>query len=164
MICQALLESQDAQISLSPGFRWGPSLPAGEEITAEFVYNHTAMTYPAVYKIEMSGEQLKLVFEDVADNLFNPDPYLQQGGDMVRVGGMSYRIDPNAAMGDRVTEMTLTSSGEKIDAGKTYSVAGWASVSEGADGPPVWDVVSDYIRAQSTLKEAPSGEVEIVGL
>ena len=163
VICDALIESQDAQISLSPGFRWGPSLPAGEEITAEFVYNHTAMTYPAVYKLEMTGEQLKLVFEDVADNLFNPDPYLQQGGDMVRVGGMSYRMDPNAAMGDRVTKMIL-SSGEAIEAGKTYSVAGWASINEGTEGPPVWEVVSDYIRAQSTLTAAPSGKVEIVGL
>ncbi|MEM8950168.1 MAG: thiosulfohydrolase SoxB [Pseudomonadota bacterium] len=164
VILDALLESQDAEIALSPGFRWGPALPAGEEITAEFVYNHTAMTYPAVYKIEMSGEQLKLVFEDVADNLFNPDPYLQQGGDMVRVGGMSYRIDPNATMGDRVTNMTLTSSGEAIDAGKTYSVAGWASINEGTEGPPIWEVVSDYIRAQSTLKAAPSGKVEIAGI
>jgi sulfur-oxidizing protein SoxB len=163
VICDALIESQDAQISLSPGFRWGPSLPAGEEITAEFVYNHTAMTYPAVYKLEMTGEQLKLVFEDVADNLFNPDPYLQQGGDMVRVGGMSYRMDPNAVMGDRVTKMIL-SSGEAIEAGKTYSVAGWASINEGTEGPPVWEVVSDYIRAQSTLTAAPSGKVEIVGL
>ena len=125
VICSALLESQDAEISLSPGFRWGASLPAGEEISAEFVYTHTAMTYPAVYRIEMTGEQLKLVFEDVADNLFNPDPYLQQGGDMVRVGGMSYRIDPNAKMGDRVTEMTLTSTGDAIGAAKSYAVTGW---------------------------------------
>ncbi|MEM7045595.1 MAG: thiosulfohydrolase SoxB [Pseudomonadota bacterium] len=164
VICQALLESQDAEIALSPGFRWGPSLPAGEEITAEFIYSHTAMTYPAVYKIEMSGEQLKLVFEDVADNLFNPDPYLQQGGDMVRVGGMDYRIDPNATMGDRVTDMTLTSTGEAIDAGKTYSVAGWASINEGTEGPPVYEVVSDYIKAKGTLTAAPSGKVDIAGL
>jgi len=164
VICKALLESQDAEIALSPGFRWGPSLPADEEITAEFVYNHTAMTYPAVYKIELTGEQLKLVFEDVADNLFNPDPYLQQGGDMVRVGGMSYRIDPNAAMGDRVTDMTLTANGDAIDAGKTYSIAGWASINEGTEGPPIWEVVSDYIRSQSTLRAEPSGNVEIAGL
>ena len=163
MICQALLESQDAQISLSPGFRWGPSLPAGAEITAEFVFDHTAMTYPAVYKLDMTGEQLKLVFEDVADNLFNPDPYLQQGGDMVRVGGMSYRMDPNAAMGDRVTNMTL-SSGEAIEAAKTYSVAGWASVNEGTEGPPIWEVVKDYIKAKGTLTAEPSGKVEIAGI
>ena len=161
VICTALLESQDAQISLSPGFRWGTSLPAGEEITAEFVYTHTAMTYPAVYRIEMSGEQLKLVFEDVADNLFNPDPYLQQGGDMVRVGGMNYRIDPNAKMGDRVTEMTLASTGEPIDAGKTYSVAGWASINEGTEGPPIYEVIKDYIRSQGTLTAEPSGNVDV---
>jgi sulfur-oxidizing protein SoxB len=164
VICQALIESQDAEIALSPGFRWGASLPAGEDITAEFVYTHTAMTYPEVYKIEMTGEQLKLVFEDVADNLFNPDPYLQQGGDMVRVGGMSYRMDPNAAMGARVTEMTLTASGEAIEAGKTYSVTGWASINEGTEGPPVYDVVKDYIKAKGTLTATPSGNVEIAGL
>ncbi len=155
VICSALLESEDAEIALSPGFRWGPSLPAGEDITAEFVYSHTAMTYPAVYRLEMTGEQLKLIFEDVADNLFNPDPYLQQGGDMVRVGGMAYRIDPNAAMGDRVTDMTLTASGDAIEAGKTYTVAGWASVNEGTEGPPIWDVVTDYIQSQDTLAAKP---------
>ena len=155
VICSALLESEDAEIALSPGFRWGPSLPAGEEITAEFVYSHTAMTYPAVYRLEMTGEQLKLIFEDVADNLFNPDPYLQQGGDMVRVGGMAYRIDPNAAMGDRVTDMTLATSGDAIEAGKSYTVAGWASVNEGTEGPPIWDVVTDYIQRQDTLTAKP---------
>ncbi len=164
VICQALIESQDAEISLSPGFRWGTSLPAGEDITADFVYSHTAMTYPAVYRNDMTGEQLKLVFEDVADNLFNSDPYLQQGGDMVRVGGLAYRIDPNAKMGDRVTEMTLTASGDAIEAGKAYSVAGWASVNEGNDGPPVYEVVKDYIRAQKTVTAAPTGRVDIVGL
>ena len=164
VICEALIESQDAEIALSPGFRWGTSLPAGEPITAEFVHSHTAMTYPTVYRTGMTGEQLKLIFEDVADNLFNPDPYLQQGGDMVRVGGLSYRIDPSEAMGARISEMTSTATGEPIEAGKAYSVAGWASVNEGAEGPPIFDIVADHIRAQSTLKPAPSGEVEIVGV
>ena len=164
VICQALIESQDAEIALSPGFRWGASLPAGEDITAEFIYTHTAMTYPEVYKVEMTGEQLKLIFEDVADNLFNPDPYLQQGGDMVRVGGMSYRMDPNAAMGDRVTEMALTTTGAPIESGKTYRVTGWASINEGTEGPPVYDVVKDYIKAKGTVTAAPSGNVEIAGL
>ncbi|MGI9498508.1 MAG: thiosulfohydrolase SoxB [Geminicoccaceae bacterium] len=162
VICDALLESQDAEIALSPGFRWGTSLPSGEEITAEFVYTHTAMTYPAVYRTEMTGEQLKLIFEDVADNLFNPDPYLQQGGDMVRAGGLSYRIDPNAEIGTRIEDMTLVAGGEAIEAGKTYIVAGWASVNEGTDGPPVYDVVMDHIRSQTTLTGARSGIVEIV--
>ncbi len=164
VICAALLAGRDAEIALSPGFRWGPSLPAGEDVTAEFVYSHTAMTYPSVYRQEMTGEQLKLIFEDVADNLFNPDPYLQQGGDMVRVGGMAYRIDPNAVMGKRVTEMTLTASGEKIEAGKTYAVAGWASVNEGTEGPPIYELVSDHIQSQGTLSGKASGKVEIVGL
>ena len=164
VICDALLQSQDAEIALSPGFRWGTSLPAGEEITAEFVYTHTAMTYPAVYRTEMSGEQLKLIFEDVADNLFNTDPYLQQGGDMVRVGGLAYSIDPSASMGSRIGDMTLASSGEAIEAEKSYVVTGWASVNEGTEGPPVYEVVTDYIKSQSTLKAEPSGGVEIVGL
>lgn len=112
----------------------------------------------------MTGEQLKLIFEDVADNLFNPDPYLQQGGDMVRVGGMAYRIDPNAGMGERVTDMTLTSSGEAIETGKTYVVAGWASVGEGADGSPVYDIVAEHVRSLGTLTGTRSGKVEIVGL
>ena len=164
VICEALIESQDAEIALSPGFRWGTSLPAGEKITAEFVYTHTAMTYPAVYRTEMSGEQLKLIFEDVADNLFNTDPYLQQGGDMVRVGGLAYSIDPSASMGSRIGDMTLASSGEAIEAEKSYVVTGWASVNEGTEGPPVYEVVTDYIKSQSTLKAEPSGGVEIVGL
>ncbi len=151
VICSALLESQDAEIALSPGFRWGTSLPAGEKITAEFVYTQTAMTYPEVYRTEMTGEQLKLIFEDVADNLFNPDPYLQQGGDMVRVGGMSYRIDPDAAMGARITDMTMTAGGDPVEDGKTYVVTGWASVNEGTEGPAIYDVVTDYIKSQGTL-------------
>ncbi len=164
VICDALLQSQDAEIALSPGFRWGTSLPASEEITAEFVYTHTAMTYPAVYRTEMTGEQLKLIFEDVADNLFNPDPYLQQGGDMVRAGGLSYRIDPKASMGSRIADMTLAETGEAIEPEKSYVVAGWASVNEGAEGPPIYDIVTNYIKGQSTLTATQSGEVEIVGV
>ncbi|MCB1434794.1 MAG: 5'-nucleotidase C-terminal domain-containing protein, partial [Alphaproteobacteria bacterium] len=146
LICQALLAERDAEIALSPGFRWGTSLLPGEPITVEDLHNATAMTYPAAYRSEMSGQLLKDILEDVADNLFNVDPYYQQGGDMVRVGGMGYAIDVNAAMGQRITGMTMLKTGEALDLSKTYTVAGWASVNEGTEGPAVWDVVEGYLK------------------
>lgn len=163
VICAALLERRDAQIALSPGFRWGASLPSGMPIDREFVYTHTAMTYPQVYRLEMTGEQLKMIMEDVADNLFNPDPYYQQGGDMVRVGGMGYRIDPYAEMGRRISDMTLLATGEPIEPSKTYVVAGWASVNEGVEGPPVWELVLDYIRDRRVIRGEKVSRVEVVG-
>lgn len=163
VICAALLERRDAQIALSPGFRWGASLPSGMPIDREFVYTHTAMTYPQVYRVEMTGEQLKMIMEDVADNLFNPDPYYQQGGDMVRVGGMGYRIDPYAEMGRRISDMTLLATGEPIEPSKTYVVAGWASVNQGVEGPPVWELVLDYIRDRRVIRGEKVSRVEVVG-
>ena len=146
LICQALLAERDAEIALSPGFRWGTSLLPGEPITVEDLHNATAITYSAAYRSEMSGQLLKDILEDVADNLFNVDPYYQQGGDMVRVGGMGYAIDVNAAMGQRITGMTMLKTGEALDLSKTYTVAGWASVNEGTEGPAVWDVVEGYLK------------------
>lgn len=134
----------------------------GQEITREDVFNATAMSYPEAYRSEMAGETLKLILEDVADNLFNPDPYYQQGGDMVRVGGMGYRIDIAQPQGSRVTEMTLLSSGEQIDPSKTYVVAGWASVNEGTEGPAIWDVVESHIRKQGTVSIDPNTSVDVV--
>ncbi|WP_370159442.1 thiosulfohydrolase SoxB [Limimaricola soesokkakensis] len=162
LICNALISEREADIALSPGFRWGASLMPGQEITREDVFNATAMSYPEAYRSEMTGETLKLILEDVADNLFNPDPYYQQGGDMVRVGGMGYRIDIAQPQGSRVTEMTLLSSGEKIDPSKTYVVAGWASVNEGTEGPAIWDVVESHIRNQGTVSIAPNTSVDVV--
>ncbi len=162
LICNALISEREADIALSPGFRWGASLMPGQEITREDVFNATAMSYPAAYRSEMTGETLKLIIEDVADNLFNPDPYYQQGGDMVRVGGMGYRIDIAQPQGSRVTEMTLLSSGEKIDPAKTYVVAGWASVNEGTEGPAIWDVVESHIRNQGTVSIDPNNSVDVV--
>ncbi|HSM41726.1 MAG TPA: 5'-nucleotidase C-terminal domain-containing protein, partial [Afifellaceae bacterium] len=115
------------------------------------------------YRTTMSGKVLKDVLEDVADNLFNPDPYYQQGGDMVRVGGMGYRIDPSAAMGARVTEMTLLSTGEAIDPVRDYVVAGWASVNEGTEGPAIWDVVSTHIENRKVIELQPNRAVRITG-
>jgi sulfur-oxidizing protein SoxB len=164
LICDALLSERDAQIALSPGFRWGTSLLPGQEIRVEDVFNATGMTYPAAYRSNMSGQLLKDILEDVADNLFNPDPYYQQGGDMVRVGGMGYRIDPSAAMGSRISEMTLLSTGETIDPAKDYVVAGWASVNEGTEGPAIWDVVSTHIESRKVIELEPNRAVRIAGL
>ena len=163
LICHALLEERDAQISLSPGFRWGSSLLPGDDITVEDVYNQTAITYPAAYRNQMTGQLLKDILEDVADNLFHPDPYYQQGGDMVRVGGLSYTIDPKKEIGSRITDMRLA-SGEGIDAAKTYTVAGWASVNQGTEGPPVWDVVSKYVTRKQVVNLPEKSVVKVVGV
>ena len=163
LICDALLEEREAEIALSPGFRWGASLIPGADITREDIYNATAMSYPNAYRIEMTGEMLHIVLEDVADNLFNPNPYFQQGGDMVRVGGMGYRIDIAKPQGQRITGMTLLKTGEPIDPTRTYVVAGWASVNEGTEGPPIWDVVESHIRRQGTVRVEPNTSVKVVG-
>ncbi len=141
LICDALMDVQGAQIALSPGFRWGVSVLPGEAITFEHVMTQTAITYPTVTLNNMTGTRIKEILEDVADNLFNQDPYYQQGGDMVRVGGLKYSIDPNAGMGSRISDMEL--DGKAIDADKEYSVAGWASVAQPLEGTPVWDVVAN---------------------
>src|SRR5471030_792601 len=145
LICAALLKERDAEISLSPGFRWGTSLLPGAPITVEDIHNATAITYPQVYRLPMTGERLKDILEDVADNLFNPDPYYQQGGDMVRCGGLGYAIDVSKTIGSRISGMTHLKSGKPIDTKREYTVAGWASVNEDTQGPPVWDLVERYV-------------------
>ncbi|VVE02169.1 thiosulfohydrolase SoxB [Pandoraea anhela] len=149
LLLDAVMAEKDAEIGFSPGFRWGTSLLPGQTITMEQLLDQTAVTYPYTTLTPMTGETIRTVLEDVADNLFNPDPYYQQGGDMVRVGGMDYTIDPMAPMGQRITEMRL--NGKRIEADKTYKVAGWAPVAEGAQGEPVWDVVARYLKAQKTI-------------
>ena len=163
LICNALIEEREADIALSPGVRWGPSILPGQDITREDIWNVTSMSYGEAYKTEMTGEFLHIILEDVADNLFNPDPYYQQGGDMVRVGGLGYRIDINKPQGQRITEMTLLKTGDKIDPAKTYNVAGWASVNEGTEGPKIWDVVENHIRKQGTISLDPNNSVEVIG-
>ena len=145
MICDALRRELDCEIALSPGFRWGTTSLAGQPITMEDVLSETAITYPETYAQIMTGSQIKDVLEDVCDNLFNPDPYYQQGGDMVRVGGLSYTCSPNESIGKRISDLKLD-SGSPLQAGKSYKVAGWASVNE-QKGAPVWDVVANYLRA-----------------
>jgi len=163
LICTALLKERDAEIVLSPGFRWGTSLPPGAPITVEDIHNVCAITYPQVYRRPMSGEQLKTVLEDVADNLFNPDPYYQQGGDMVRCGGLGYAIDIGKPIGQRISDMTLLKSAQPIDPRKDYVVAGWASVNEGTEGPPVWDLIERHIAAEKSVRVAPNSAVKISG-
>ncbi len=164
LICDALLSEREAEIALSPGVRWGPSLIPGQAITREDLWNVTSMTYPQAYRTEMTGEFLKIVLEDVADNIFNPNPYYQQGGDMVRVGGMGYRIDIGKPQGERISEMTLLSTGERIEPGRSYVVAGWASVNEGTEGPPIWDVVEAHIRKLGTVRVQKNTSVKVAGI
>jgi sulfur-oxidizing protein SoxB len=149
LMLNALLEVKGAEIAFSPGFRWGTTLLPGDAITFEHLMDQTAITYPYTTLTDMSGAQIKAILEDVADNLFNPDPYLQQGGDMVRVGGMTYACDPGAKIGSRISDMRLR--GEPIAADKTYKVAGWAPVAEGASGEPIWDVAARYLREKKTI-------------
>jgi sulfur-oxidizing protein SoxB len=163
LICQAIMAEREAEIALSPGFRWGASLLPGQPITGDVLYSQTAITYPSVYRNTMTGEYLKTVLEDVADNLFNPDPYYQQGGDMVRVGGMAYTIDVAKPIGQRISNMTLLRTGQPIDPAKNYTVAGWASINEGTEGPPVYDLVGKYIAAHKAIKIPENRSVTVKG-
>ncbi len=163
LICDALLSERDADIAMSPGVRWGPSILPGQDITREDIWNVTSMTYGQAYRTEMTGEFIGVIMEDVADNLFNTDPYYQQGGDMVRIGGMGYKIDVSKPQGERISEMTLLKTGERIDPAKTYQVAGWASVNEGTEGPQIWDVVEAHIKKMGTVTVNPHDNVKVVG-
>ena len=152
LILDAMMEVRDAEIAFSPGFRWGTSLLPGQAITREHLMDQTAITYPWTTLTTLRGDMIKTILEDVGDNLFNPDPYYQQGGDMVRVGGMSYRCEPGAKMGERIQDMRL--NGKPVEADKNYKVAGWAPVQEASKnaGPPVWEVVETYLAAHKVLK------------
>ncbi len=164
LICDAVRSERDVQIALSPGVRWGASLLPGDAITREDIHNATSMTYGQVYRTEMTGETIKTVLEDVADNIFNPDPYYQQGGDMVRIGGMGFTCDVSKAIGNRITEMVLLQSGEAIDPTKSYTVGGWASVNEGTEGPQIWDVVETHIKKLGTVRLDPNPSVKVAGI
>jgi sulfur-oxidizing protein SoxB len=162
LILQALLQARDAQIAFSPGFRWGSTLLPGDAITLEHVMDQTAITYPQTTLNELSGEAIKGVLEDIADNVFNPDPYLQQGGDMVRVAGLSYALAPAARMGHRITDLRV--KGEPLEGTKRYKVAGWAPVGEGITGEPIWDVVSRHLRAVKTVPPLAVSRPRFIGV
>ena len=161
LICDALMAELDAPISLSPGFRWGTTLLPGSVITMEDLMAQVAITYPSVTLTEMSGEFLKRVLEDVADNLFHPDPYYQQGGDMVRVGGLTYDMAPLAAAGARISSMRL--NGTPIEAGKSYKVAGWASM-QPQSGEPIWDMVARWLRSEGKVQAVNPNQPTLSGL
>jgi len=151
VICDAMREVGGAEVALSPGFRWGTSILPGQTITMERLMDQTAMTYPETYVRGMQGSELKMILESVADNLFHEDPYYQQGGDMVRVGGLSYSCDPGRSMGERIGDLSLH-DGTPLSADKTYKVAGWATVGSKSPGPPIWDMVAEYLRDRKTIK------------
>ena len=163
LICDALLAERDAEIALSPGFRWGTSILPKSNISFEDITNATAITYPECYRMPMSGSNLKSLLEDVADNLFNPDPYYQQGGDMVRAGGLAYSIDISKPAGQRISDLQLKASGKAIEAQGTYVVAGWASVSEGVTGPAIWDVVVKHVARKQVIQLEPNRAVRVTG-
>ncbi|MCU7931940.1 MAG: thiosulfohydrolase SoxB [Candidatus Thiodiazotropha sp. (ex Codakia rugifera)] len=163
VICDALTTVNDAQISLSPGFRWGTTVLPGQKITMDNVMDQTCITYPETYRREMKGSDIKAILEDVSDNLFNKDPYYQQGGDMVRVGGLDYVCEPGAGFGKRVTNMTLD-DGTKIEANKSYMVSGWATVGSKSPGEPIWDVVAKYLRDQKTVKIKKLNTPKLLGV
>ena len=164
LLLDALMEVQGAEIAFSPGFRWGNTLLPGQAITREWLMDMTAITYPYTTLTEMTGETIKIILEDVADNLFNPDPYYQQGGDMVRVGGLQYTCAPNAGMGQRIDNMRL--GGKPIEADRKYKVAGWAPVSEAsknAGGRPIWDVVEPWLKSKGTVSPRKPNTPNLVG-
>ena len=162
LIVDALMEVKGAQIAFSPGFRWGTSILPGQAITRDHLMDQVAITYPATTLTDMSGAMIKTILEDVCDNLFNPDPYYQQGGDMVRVGGLQYTCDPMAASGKRISDMRL--DGKQIEADKTYKVAGWAPVAEGATGTPIWDVMETYFKANPVIKPRQPNVPKLIGM
>jgi len=164
IICDALIDVKGADISLSPGFRWGTSVMPGQDITFDDLATQTAMTYPETYARDISGKDIKLILEDVADNLFNEDPFYQQGGDMVRTGGISYKINPTAKMGERISEITLTKTGKRLEANKSYKVAGWSTVGSKSPGEPVWETCETYLQNVKHIANLKVDTPDIVGI
>jgi sulfur-oxidizing protein SoxB len=162
LILDALMAVRGAEIAFSPGFRWGTTLLPGDAITFEHVMDQTAITYPYATLNELTGAQIKAILEDVADNLFNPDPYLQQGGDMVRVGGLSYACEPSARIGSRILDPRV--GGKPLQADKRYKVAGWAPVAEGASGEPVWDLLVRYLKDRKTIPARAPNLPRLIGV
>ena len=162
VICDALMQELNAPIAFSPGFRWGVSVLPGQPITFDEVMTQTAMTYGTVTRNELSGEQIKTILEDVADNLFNTDPYYQQGGDMVRVGGLKYSLDPTQKIGNRISDLEL--DGQPLEANKNYPVGGWASVAAPLEGKQIWEVVSDYLRDKKVIRDVEPNLPKLKGV
>jgi len=163
VICDAIIQERDTEISLSPGFRWGTTLLPGQKITIDDIYSQTSMNYPEVYRTEMNGETIKNLLEDVCDNIFNPDPFFQQGGDMVRVGGMTYTCQPKNTMGNRISDLKL-SNGEKIESQKNYTIGGWGSINPEVEGPPIYKLLEDYVSGEKIITPKKNNPVKIKGI
>jgi sulfur-oxidizing protein SoxB len=161
LILKALMEQRGAEIAFSPGFRWGTTLLPGDPITLEHLMDQTAITYPQTTLNELTGAEIKAILEDIADNVFHPDAYLRQGGDMVRVGGLTYALAPNQRIGGRIQDLRL--GGSPLDATKRYKVAGWAPVGEGQTGEPIWEVAGRYLRSQKTVRPPVVNRPRLVG-
>ena len=164
VICDGIMQERDTEISLSPGFRWGTTLLPGQNITIDDLYSQTSMNYPEVYRIEMTGEMIKSLLEDVCDNIFNPDPFFQQGGDMVRVGGLSYTCSPKNSIGERISDLVLISSGDKINPSKKYVVGGWGSINPEVKGPPIYELMEKYILNKKLIKPKLNNNVKVLGM
>jgi sulfur-oxidizing protein SoxB len=159
IILDALLKRADAEVAFSPGFRWGVTILPGQTISLEDVFTHTSVTYPNTWVRELTGAEIKTIMEDVADNLFNKDPYYRQGGDMVRVGGVTYAIDIQKGQGQRLSDIRV--GGKPLGPARRYKATGWASVRE-SDGPPAFDVVADHLRSIKRVKLDPRPRVKVL--
>ena len=164
VICDTIMQERDTEISLSPGFRWGTTLLPGQKITIDDIYSQTSMNYPEVYRIEMTGKMIKELLEDVCDNIFNPDPFFQQGGDMVRVGGLTYTCHPKNKIGNRISDLRMISSGKTIESNKKYVVGGWGSVNPNVKGPAIYNLLENYISEKKIIKKSNLEAVKIVGM
>ena len=164
IICDAIIEKRETEIALSPGFRWGTSILPGQKITIEDIYSQTSMNYPEVYRTEMTGETIKSILEDVCDNIFNPDPFFQQGGDMVRVGGLSYTCRPKNPMGKRISNLISLPSGDKIEHSKKYVVGGWGSIIPYVECPAIFDLLENYISEKKIIKPNYENTIDIKGI
>ena len=164
VICDAIMQERDTEISLSPGFRWGTTLLPGQNITIDDIYSQTSMNYPEVYRIEMTGKTIKDLLEDVCDNIFNPDPFFQQGGDMVRVGGLSYTCNPKNKIGNRINNLRIISSDIPLESNQKYVVGGWGSVNKNVKGPAIYNLLENFISEKKVIKASRRETVKIVGM
>ena len=164
VICNAIMQERDTEISLSPGFRWGTTLLPGQNITVDDIYSQTSMNYPEVYRVEMTGKMIKDLLEDVCDNIFNPDPFFQQGGDMVRVGGLSYTCHPKNKIGNRISNLRMISSDMLLQSNQKYVVGGWGSVNQNVKGPAIYNLLENFISEKKVIKASSKETVKIVGM
>ena len=164
VICDAIMQERDTEISLSPGFRWGTTLLPGQNITVDDIYSQTSMNYPEVYRVEMTGKMIKDLLEDVCDNIFNPDPFFQQGGDMVRVGGLSYTCHPKNKIGNRISNLRMMSSDMLLQSNQKYVVGGWGSVNQNVKGPAIYDLLENFISEKKVIKASSKETIKIVGM